>query len=946
MLKKIFERQNVIGIIIIVIVVVLITRLANLTIINGEYYSEKAINNRIKKISEVAKRGEIFDRNGELLAGNIPAFTIQFMGDGLNSETFNQVAIKAIDLLDSNGENHIELPIVYNGGNIEYSYDLDILEWLSSNGYNGYVSASTVFNNIRIREQISDELNHYEAQNFMLLKGIKLPISVKTMKYINEMHKENFLKSYGLDINTSAKEALEYLRNIKSYGIDESFSDENAIKILTIRNAIKEKGYLAYDPIKMADNVSQKTAVLIEEMGMDLPGVNIAIEPIRYYPNNKLASHILGYLGKISSVREVEYYINNLDYKRNDLIGKTGIEGEFEEVLKGDDGYRYIEVDAYGRFVREVGDSYDMLESLSPKSGNDVRLTLDIELQRVAEDSLEKWINAINNGGTYEDEWGNVTYDVFDNAETGAVAVVDVKTGEVLTIASYPSYNPNLFSTGISIVDWNSLSPENARNPLAPRPLYNIATLTAVQPGSVFKMITGIAAVEQGLDPDRKIYSDGYIEIGNNSFGCWLWNDYHAKHGPTDLYKALEVSCNYYFFNLAMGMDYKNNRSLGIDMNAATLIDYAKMFGLNEATGIEVSEAVRGVPDEEKKSNAVLWGLRIKLSEIIDEYFPAFIDDDKKQDTIKEILSWAEDKPSRTSIINKLIELGAYDDFYFIAELADIIKYDYFNRIGWFEGDTLNMAIGQGDHMYTPIQVARYIMAIANDGYLYDLSLVKSADEKQYIKNIDTEPLFEDSDTLDAIRQGMYQVAQGTQGTARRYFAEFPVDIGAKTGTAEKEGKIPPVDEEEYLINNLPLIDPKIDISDLDLKTEEILITRNEELASFEKEKNDTDDLERIEKLTNKIEYLITSGYLNRESAMREAIKELSDLELNDTIINQYREEYNSYAWFAGFAPYDDPEIAVVVFLPQGGHGGYAAPIARDIFAHYLKLEKGEDSDK
>ncbi|MCK5763414.1 MAG: hypothetical protein KAH05_04780, partial [Clostridiales bacterium] len=212
MLKKIFERQNVIGIIIIVVVAVLITRLANLTIINGEYYSEKAINNRIKKISEVAKRGEIFDRNGELLAGNIPAFTIQFMGDGLNDETFNQVAIKAIDLLDSNGENHIELPIVYNGGNIEYSYDLDILEWLSSNGYNGYVSASTVFNNIRIREQISDELNDYEAQNFMLLKGIKLPISVKTMKYINEMHKENFLKSYGLDINTSAKEALEYLR--------------------------------------------------------------------------------------------------------------------------------------------------------------------------------------------------------------------------------------------------------------------------------------------------------------------------------------------------------------------------------------------------------------------------------------------------------------------------------------------------------------------------------------------------------------------------------------------------------------------------------------------------------------------------------------------------------------------------------------------------------------
>jgi len=947
--KKILKRENIIILIVVVLFVMLIFRLGDLTIVNGEYYKEKALNNRIKKIPVVANRGEILDRNGNLLAGNIPVFTVQFIGDNLSSDEFNRVSIDIIDLLDKYNEKHIEFPIVINDkGEFEYSYDINIQTWLNDNGYKGYVTAKTVFENVRDLEQVSDDLDVYKAQNILLLKGIKLPISVKEMKYLQDIYKENFLLSYGLSKETSAEDAFEYIRNLKKYNIDESISDEATIKILTIRHANKEQGYMSYTPIKISDNISQNVAILIQEMGMDFPGVNVEIEPIRYYPNDITAAHTLGYLGKISSENEIFHYIDELGYGRNDLIGKTGVEAKFEDILRGDNGFRFIEVDAYGRYVRDVGNDYDTLQSELPEAGNDIMLTIDLNLQKISEEVLEKWIKAINAGGTYESVWGNVTYDEFDKAESGAVVVVDVNTGEVLAMANYPSYNPNLFSLGISQSDWEKLKPENPRNPIAPRPLYNTATLTAVQPGSTFKMVTASAALEQGLDPEQKIYSNGYIEIGNNTFGCWLWNDYHMKHGPTNLYEALEVSCNYYFFDISMGTDYKNDSKLDFVMNATILVDCAKKFGLDDASGIEIAELVMGVPDEEKKTNTIVRGLRNELFEIIYEYFPTYItdDEDRVKEIIDEITSWADKNPTRGEVIKNLIVLGAYDDYYTVEKLADIIKYDYLNRVKWFEGDTFNMAIGQGDHQYTPIQMVRYIMAIANDGYLYDLSIIKELDGDEYVKNIDTEQIFKDSDTLEVVRKGMYEVAQGDSGTARKYFYDFPIEIGAKTGTAEKEGNIPPADEEKYIIDNLKNIDKSVSITELYIKTREILKDRNEEVALYEKQKDETSDENRVIELENKIDKLISRGYLTVGNAMRQALKDLSKLELNDTIINQFREDYDSYAWFVGFAPYENPEIAIVVLLPQGGHGGYAATIARDIMAEYFKLDPNDYIDE
>jgi penicillin-binding protein 2 len=235
--------------------------------------------------------------------------------------------------------------------------------------------------------------------------------------------------------------------------------------------------------------------------------------------------------------------------------------------------------------------------------------------------------------------------------------------------------------------------------------------------------------------------------------------------------------------------------------------------------------------------------------------------------------------------------------------------------------------------------MARYIMTIANDGYLYPLTLIKD-------RNQPMEDRIFESDTLKAVREGMYRVAQGAEGTARRYFYEFPVNVGAKTGTAEKEGNIPPADEIVYLRENLQKIDPELLLDEVLARTDDILRQRNEELAAYQKIKSESEDPQTVEEMEDLMQRLFAGGYIDEAKAMRQAIKELSDNNLTDTEINSHRDTFDSYAWFVGFAPYEDPRIAVVVFIPQGGHGAYGTPIARDIIAHYLGVEVAQDADQ
>lgn len=938
MFERLQDRRYHIGLFFSIVFIALVVRLAVVTIVQGDEYLEKSLNYRLKKIPEYAKRGEIYDRNGVLLAGNQPAFTVNLMGSNLSKVEMNQVSKELIELLDSKGEEHIDFPIHVTDKGYVYTYDESIQKWLLNNNYPLDYTAKQVFDDYREKEQISGTLNDQEAYSIMIQKGIILPISISKMVFWEERQKANFLKLYQLEPTTSAETAFKAIRNYKSFQIDPELSDQDAYKILILRHALKEKGFLKYEPIKVASKIKKETAILLSEMAMDLKGVSVGVEPVRVYPNNNMASHILGYMGKIAREDEIEKYVDGLGYEKNRIIGKVGIEGKFETDLNGKDGYKFIEIDASGRMVREV-EKDELGQAGEPSTaGKDIKLTIDATLQKNLEDYLKRASAGIMTGGQFESKYGNYNYsEAYPNANTGAGIVVDVKNGEVLAMASYPNYDLNMFSTGISTKDWNSLIPDNP-NPLAPRPLFNMATMTGVQPGSIYKVSTAYAALEEGLSPYQTLYDDGFIEIGGHSFGCLLWNKFRQRHGYVNLNTAMEVSCNYYFYDIASGYDYAKGTKLNYTMTTNKLLTYSKDFGLDEKTGLEIEEAAYGIPDPESKKKSVQNMLKAKLKSTLKDYFPAeMINTPEKLDNVATtIVKWSEETPSRSQVIKNLENLGANKGT--LEKLADIIKYDYFNQMKFGEGDLLNLSIGQGDHKYTVAQMARYIMTIANDGYNYPLTLVKQVGDESKpapsVEKIKTN----NPETFQYLRTAMNYVAAGDKGSAKSIFRNFPVQVGAKTGTAQKQGKIPPKDEIAYFKTYLSRIDSRLSFSQVQAKTKEVLKDRNEELAKLKNSiKTMTDEAEK-QKTEKRVNSLVAQGYLKEENAMRFAIKALSKKNLTDEQINTYRADFGEFSWFVAFAPLDDPQIAIAVLIPEGGHGGYSGPVVRELIGDYLKI--------
>ena len=195
------------------------------------------------------------------------------------------------------------------------------------------------------------------------------------------------------------------------------------------------------------------------------------------------------------------------------------------------------------------------MQKIEPKKGKDIYLTIDSDLQKVAQEGLAKNIKAIRNGGNFSSEFGSIGTKAAPKAKTGAVVAIDVKSGDVLALASYPDYNPNLFAEGISPENWSKLQSSNPRDSLSEAPLLNLATMSAVQPGSTFKPVTALSALENGLNPNKIVKDGGAVKLGGRTFGCILWNTTGGNHGYIDMYKAMAVSCNYYFYDLATNRD-------------------------------------------------------------------------------------------------------------------------------------------------------------------------------------------------------------------------------------------------------------------------------------------------------------------------------------------------------------------------------------------------------
>ena len=525
------------------------------------------------------------------------------------------------------------------------------------------------------------------------------PISINPFEYHfgSEEELANWKKTYKIPDAASAEEAFYLFRD--KYNID-SEDVEEIRRVLAIRYAITTIGYSTTRSMEISSRISRNSAIQLQENSQNLTGVNIVVEPIRIYHTGKLASHIIGYMGRISdnNKKEFEARGDNHEYEVDDKVGQTGIEKTFEEYLRGQDGKKQIDMSVDGTVTGE----YISQEAIG---GADIALTIDANLQRVTEEALEVNIGQIRAG-----ELGDPS-----PAEGGAAVVINVKTGEILAMASFPDYEPGLFYNGIS----NSKYQEYVQNPF--NPLYSKAFQSAYEPGSTFKMVTAIAALETGTtDTTRRINDNGpFYGITDDTAhppACWYYNDYGRGHGYLNVSGAIQKSCNYYFFQVSTEM--------GIDQ----LDRYAKFFGLGTKTGIEISGENSGTlaSKEVAESKGEVWSAAQTAYAAIGQGMNTFTP----------------------------LQMAKY-----IAMVAN-------------GGHKLDVSIIKSITNSDGTLVSRN-------------EIDKFVNNKLGLGEDTSENFEFSETTMHAVLEGMRSVTEGEGGTAYNTFKDFPISVGGKTGSAE-----------------------------------------------------------------------------------------------------------------------------------------------------------------
>lgn len=309
------------------------------------------------------------------------------------------------------------------------------------------------------------------------------------------------------------------------------------------------KSVKAFQAVTLKRDLSRNEVAFVEEHRIDLPGVFLEIKPVRSYVHGELASHFLGYLGAISESQLLRPEFSM--FSRSDFIGQSGAEKRFENTLRGAKGLKRVEVDAAGREISHVGE-------VPPKTGGDLRLTLDFDAQTAAERAFE--------------------------GKMGAAIALDPQTGETLAFVSKPSFDPNNFAYGINAAEWKRLVEGEFH------PLQNRAIQGQYPPGSTYKVVMAAAALQEGvITPSTTVFCPGHLTFGNKTYRCWK----KEGHGTMNVHTALVQSCDVFFYTVGL--------KLGINKAAA----YVKGFGLGEKSGIDPATEKEGlIPTTDWKERA------------------------------------------------------------------------------------------------------------------------------------------------------------------------------------------------------------------------------------------------------------------------------------------------------------------------------------------------------
>ena len=601
---------------------------------------------------------------------------IQTGGSVDNKKTFTTyTTVKAArgEILDCNGN-----VLVTNRA----SYDLV---------FNHYVICSAQDTNGRLLQlvQLCRKLDVDYIDHFPVTKTAPFTYTLSDYNSAWQGYFQKYLPEKGnLDSDISAPLLIKKLR--EQYKIPETWSDADARAVIGIRYELDlRQGITNLSNYIFMEDVDNNSLSAILEMSV--PGLKAEATTVRKY-NTQYAAHILGYVGPVTAKQWESTYKNKEGYSLDAMVGQSGFEMVFEEYLHATDGVRVDITTVDGTVV----DSY---YSVKPKAGQNVEVSIDLSVQSTAEKQLEALIVGLRKAGEGLAE-GEEMPDGAD-AEGGAVVVMNVKTGQILACASYPTYDLSTFRE-----DYNKLLETDYA------PLYNRALLATYPPGSTYKMSMVIAGIDSGsVDKDTTIWDDGvYTKYAESGYTpkCLHYTKYGYGHGAVNAMLALRDSCNYYFYAVADKMDIA-------DMDAT-----AKALGLGEKTGVELQEYLGHRANPETKA-------------------------------------------------------------------------DLFDGDGgrWYPGDTIAASIGQSENRFTPMQLCVYTATLANRGTRYSATFLNRVLKSDYSAVVhENKPeivnkLAISDEAYSAYTEGMRLVV--TEGTATRYFKNYPIAVAAKTGTAQHE---------------------------------------------------------------------------------------------------------------------------------------------------------------
>ncbi|HJB79360.1 penicillin-binding transpeptidase domain-containing protein [uncultured Flavonifractor sp.] len=654
--KQFNIRTLIIASLLALLLVGFILVLYNLQIVKGDEYRAASTVKIANTVTVEAARGELLDRYGRSLVSNRATYEIT-----LNSSLMGAEAERNANLL--------ELITICRDNGLEWTDTLPI----SKDAPFTYTDENAL---VYTNSEGKVKFSYLGA----LLDALPLGTDILSDRWRSaDLTAAASVADLGEGL--TAEEVIDGLRQY--FLIDESLSDADARALIGV----------LYELNLRSQNVKQTEYIFAQDVSIDvisaikersLTGVNISATTVRQY-NTTSAAHLLG---RVGAIQDWDAY-KDKGYNMNDSVGINGMEAAFEDYLRGTSGTLIQEMSTSGKVVSEswmVDDETG--ETMEPEPGNHVMTTLDLRLQEKVEEVLANTIESLA-----------------DTKEKGAVVVQSVNDGGILAMASYPNYD---LSTVYSSTEAYKAVADDPRNPFV-----NRATSEIYYPGSTFKPLVAIAALEEGLvTPTEKIQDTGALQLpeeehypyGDYHPQCWIYRQYRGTHGWENMADALRDSCNIYFYTLG--------HRLGIEK----IDEYAAMFGLGQKTGLELSE---------------------------EEGYVA--------------------GPDTSAMLGQ----------------------------EWYGGNLLSAAIGQDNTKITMLQLSNYIATLVNGGNRYEthlLKTVKSNDFSETVYEYEAQPvetLNLDPTYVEAVKQGMWEVANDEESTVDQYLSNLVVEVGAKTGSAQ-----------------------------------------------------------------------------------------------------------------------------------------------------------------